>query len=148
MCALKARQRVVGAFQEHHHRDEGGPALGRRTLTQGSQQLGDIVLRAGARPGVARGVQSRPAAQRIHHQSGIIGQSGQTGQASTVARLQQRVLDEGGGGFFRHRQAQTQGIAQFDRHIGQQRAQLAQLAGIVAGQQQSGGRGAHQSDSA
>ena len=102
------------------------------------QEVGDqlyIVARIGFRfAGVARRQHAGRAAQRRHAQPRIVGQRRQPGGAGAMARLGERVLDEGGMGLLGFPDAERRLRQQLDAQRRQQRAELAQLAGVVGGE--------------
>ena len=71
-----------------------------RNVFQGHKQLFQVLLVGGVRPGIAGGVNPRRTAQKIHGQTGIIGNRGQAGYLRRMARFQNGVFDKRQAGLF------------------------------------------------
>ena len=131
------RLRVIGRAQQHDHRVEVRRALRVGHLPQVIEQLGDVRLRIAMAAGVARGVQARCAAERVHAQARVVAERGQARGLRGMARLQQRVLDEGQPRFVDIAHAEFRLRVQCIAGIGEQLAQLDELAGVAARKHQA-----------
>ena len=87
--------------------------------------------------GPVGGVDARRAVQCLDAEAGIIGQRHFAGCRGRRQRLDAGVLDEGRAGLFRLGQAELSGGDQLDREAAQQEFQFADLALVVAGDEQS-----------
>ena len=101
-----------------------------------AQQFSDAVRIRGVRTGVARGMNSRRAAERGHHQAGIVREHDFVREPAVVQRL--------AGGYFRRTWApirQTREVREirkqidFDRRSRRRAAIFAQFSGVRRGQQ-------------
>ena len=91
------------------------------TSRSAPQQLRDVRRRVAMAPGVARRMKSGRAVECIDAESGIIAQCRQARSRARVARLDQRVLDEGARSR-RHPDAELGLRDEFDTEIGEHRA--------------------------
>ena len=101
------------------------------------QLHGEAEILGLARP--ARGKDAGLAAQRLDAQSAVVGERGQAGQIGGGARLQLGIGDEGGAGLLGLGQVELGGRDRFDAVGAEQIADLADLARIVAGDDQLAG---------
>ena len=142
--ALGREQNLSGAFaarddppavrpEAGNDADEFRRAPLRRNVLQIFKQIGNA-LRVGAFMAVAGGVHARRAVQRVHHETGIIGQNGHTAGLHDGLRLQKRV-------FFKRRarlvDIYVQPVFRFQSdlkaELGQNRGKLDQLVLVLAG---------------
>src|SRR5690606_36439713 len=93
--------------------------------------LGQAVLR-----GVVRRVHARQAAESLDAQAGVVGQRGQAALARRVARLGERILDEGAVRLGRLGNAELGLAHEFHAQRREQRLQLGQLARVVGREDQ------------
>ncbi|MNT15699.1 hypothetical protein D3C72_1507680 [compost metagenome] len=129
------RTRIVFGAHQRQHGHVPGAAVGDRCQVAHQQCIvGCVGLFAAVHLGVARRIHPGRAVQRGHAQSGIVGQRRQPGQAAGMARLGQRVLDEGDVRLFGLGHAQFALGHQFDAQGREQGGKLAQLAGVVGRQ--------------
>ena len=127
--------RIVGAAQC----DQGAHQRGAAVVDAGHllEQCPDVVgiaLRIAEARRVVGGVDAGQAAEGIDAQSGVVGDGRQAGGGRGMARLRQRVLDEGAEGLGGLAHAQVGLPHQLEAQWRQERLQLGELAGIVGGE--------------
>ena len=83
--------------------------------------------------GVARGKHSGPAVQNIHANSRIVGERRQPATSAGMARLAERIFHEIRVRLVRLGNIKSRLRHNFDTERGKQLSNLAQLAGVVAG---------------
>ena len=99
-CALADDGRGVEfVAQVHQHALEARRAFFIRHVLDIVEQFQKVRLVARPLAGVARRVDTRGAVQCVHFQTGVIGDRRQAGEARSVTRLEQRILDERESGF-------------------------------------------------
>ena len=123
---------IVRTLEEHQRAVEVGAAVG--AAFEGGHQLGVVVGGGGVRAGETRRVDAGRAAEGGNHQSGVVANGRQARDGGGVARLEERVLHEGPSGFLRRRNVEGGSRMQFHGHRSEQAGQLAQLAGVRAGE--------------
>ena len=75
------------------HGAEAGPASGvRPEPSEFGEQLCDVGLAVVPFPGIAGGIDARGAAEGVHLQSGVVGETGQVRQGMDVTGLDQGIL--------------------------------------------------------
>ncbi|MNI47297.1 hypothetical protein D3C73_1018090 [compost metagenome] len=126
------RQRVLGVTYQRQHADELCATLSFRHVFHRLEQLG-VVRRIAFAIGVAGRVDARRAAQEVHRQPRIIRQRRQTGNARSIAGLEDGVLDERKAGLFRLDAAEFANRAQLHR-LAEHGLEFLEFAGVVAGQ--------------
>ena len=77
-----------------------------------------------------------PAIQRLHGETGIVGQGGQTAGQHRGMGLEDRIFGEGSPGFLRFGEAELGGRGDFHAKRGKQVNDFPHLARIVAGDDQ------------
>ena len=97
------------------------------------QQLGVVCGVRGTGTGEARRPHARLAAERHHAQARVVCERGQPAALGCVARLRQRVLDERRMRLVGRLDTEFALSDNLNADIHQQRAKLAQLAGIGRG---------------
>src|SRR5581483_2924458 len=83
---------------------------------------------------VAGRIQARRTMQVRHAQAGIVGECRQSGLLRGMARLEQRVFDEGEAGFLGVFHAQLGLRNHFERTVGEQLVEFGKFAAVAAGQ--------------
>src|SRR5690349_141767 len=126
------RTRVVGMADENHD----ATVIGFAVLSDGLQKL-CIVARIASLPAacaarVIRGVHTRLAAERIDAEARVVGERGEAGGAAGVARLGERVLEEGGVRLVGLGDAELSLRGELDR--GKDGTDLPQLAAVPRGE--------------
>ena len=99
-------------------------------------------------PAIARGPHARRAAERVDAHAGIVGQRRQAGQARRVARLFQRVLDEGGVRLLRFGHVEFALRVQCEADRAEDFAEFLEFAGVVGGEDEALGHGDVEGDGA
>ena len=93
------------------------------------------------RPGPARRMDSRRAVERIDHEAGIVGKSGQAGRKRCGLRLDARIVAKAHAVLVRFRQIEFTRRYGVDAVRRKQFAHLGELAGIMGGDNQATGDG-------
>jgi hypothetical protein len=132
--AAKSRDMPVGPGERQHRDEAGAPVAGAgKAFLHQRHGLGKIALR----PGPARGIDAGRAVERRHDEAGIIGERRQPAGCRRGQRLELGICLEGGPGLFGFGQGKV--ARPDDAHpIGlHQRGDLAQLARVVGGDDQT-----------
>ena len=90
------------------------------------------------RSGPARRMNAGLAAERIDHQTGIVGEGGAAGRLRRGHRLDARIVGEGLAGFLRLGETELAGRLRGDAVGREQLAHFGELAGIVRGDDDAG----------
>ena len=115
-------------------RHEGGAHAWRIEADHGALQDPVPAALAAGTLRVARRIDAGRAAERFDAQPGIVGERGQAGDACGVARLLQRVFDEGGVRLLALGHAELPLRDQFPAERGEDGVELFQLLGVVRGE--------------
>src|SRR4029077_4764914 len=128
------RRTVPGASQPHDDALVACLAKAIRHLVQLGEQLAQVLLIARTFPGKARRPHPGSPNESIHLDPGIVGERRQVCVARGVARLQQRILEEGRAGLGGGPDAEFRLGNQLHREWREQVCKLAQLPRVGAGE--------------
>ncbi len=132
------RARVVDVAQQRQRAVEVRAATFVGQAAERGQQLVDIARGIAWLTGIARGIQTGCAVERVDTQARVIGQRRQPGHPRCVTRLQQRVLDKGQAGFLDVLDPEFALCHEFDTGVAKQAIELGKFSGIAAGENDTG----------
>src|SRR6185312_589546 len=128
------RRGIVGVSKQYDAAMKMCGALRVRNVAQRVEQLCDIRRAVAMHAGVAGRVEARCAVERIHAQTRIVAERGQSRKSRGVARLEQRIFHKCTRGFLCVGDAKRGLRDEFDVEVGENFTHLAQLAGVAAGE--------------
>src|SRR5687767_9598453 len=127
----KRRSILSMAYEDNHTLIARGAPLLRYTL-QLLQKFFVVLSVARLLAGIARGIDTGPASERIDLNAGIVGKRRQARQPRGITSLQQCVLEKGAARFRRGLNAERALGRELETERAQQCGQLTELSGIAA----------------